>query len=369
MSNTDPIAVLIIDDSRIFRSELESALNELPGVSVVGSVFSGEKAIEFLQKTQVDLITLDIAMPGMSGIETLKQIRSRKFLGRSGRRVEALLLSSLTTHGAQCTMEGLELGAYDFLLKPDGPSQSDNRAQLRTQLAEKLKPLRYQQSYSAIAKLSSYQAPKPAESASQAICAIAIGVSTGGPEALASLLPVLTTQSSVPILIVQHNLQGFNEFLADSLSRRLPRPINVPLQQQEVSPDGIYLAKGGQHMLVSKVSDRIVVHLSDAPAENQFKPSVDMLFRSAAACYGQGLIAVVLTGMLNDGAQGVRVVKRSGGLVLAQDEATSVVWGMPRAAIDTGAVDKVLPLSEVGPQILNLIADPTRSRESFCRKR
>jgi two-component system, chemotaxis family, protein-glutamate methylesterase/glutaminase len=375
MPNPEPIHVLIVDDSRIFRTELEAAFTEIPDTLVVGSVFNGEKAVEFLEKTQVDLITLDIAMPGMSGIECLRKIRERKFLSRSGRRVEALLLSAMTTQGARCTIEGLELGALDYLLKPDTPSQSENRSLLRKHLSEKLRPLRDRSSSAAFAKPALVAnspnnsgpvvgAEVPSQKAkpisikrpSQEIRAIVIGASTGGPEALSSLLPILASQTKVPIFIVQHNLHNFNEYLAESLSRRLPRKVIVPDRQMEVVPDGLYLAKGGQHLLVSKMGESVCVQLSDAPPENQFKPSVDVLFRSAANCFGKGLISVVLTGMLNDGAQGAGVVNRSGGIVVAQDEATSVVWGMPRAAIETGVVDLVLPLQDIGPAVLKLIS-------------
>lgn len=363
MANQDPISVLIVDDSRIFRSELELALGDLPGVTVVGSVFSGEKALEFLERNSVDLITLDIAMPGLSGIETLREIRARNVLGRSGRRVEALLLSSLTKQGARCTVDGLQLGAYDFLLKPDGPNADENRSHLRSQLAEKMKPLRSRKT--SVEHLGSDGVPSPnrlvrssgliATSQTAQSQAIVIGVSTGGPEALSVLLPVLATQSMTPVFIVQHNLQGFNEYLAESLSRKIQRPIIVPHQQMEIARDGIYLAKGGSHLLIGRAGNREVVMLSDSPPENQFKPSVDALFRSASTVYESGLIAVVLTGMLNDGAQGAKAVKRAGGYVIAQDEASSVVWGMPRAAIETGSVDQILSIHEVGPAILKLL--------------
>jgi two-component system, chemotaxis family, protein-glutamate methylesterase/glutaminase len=386
MPSPDLIHVLIVDDSRIFRSELETAFAEIPGTLVVGSVFSGEKAIEFLDKNHVDLITLDIAMPGMSGIECLRKIRERKFLGRTGRRVEALLLSAMTTQGARCTVEGLELGAYDYLLKPEGPSQTENRSLLRKHLAEKLRPLRDRSGNAVLAKLlqsvrakesgaqiSGSDNPIPLNKAmaprrpSSDVQAIVIGASTGGPEALASLLPALASQTKVPIFIVQHNLQNFNEYLGESLSRRLPRKVVVPDRKLEVVGGEVYLAKGGQHMLVSKVGDGVFVQLSDAPPENQFKPSVDVLFRSASTCYGKGLVSVVLTGMLNDGAQGAGVIKRSGGMVIAQDEATSVVWGMPRAAIEAGVVDWVLPLHEIGPALLKFVSSSSNTLASTDR--
>lgn len=365
----EPIRVLIADDSRIFRGILEDAFAEIPNVVVAGSVFNGEKAIEFLKKTPVDLVTLDIEMPGVDGIETLRGIRELNRIRSGGPPIEALLISSQTTQGARCTVEGLQLGAIDFILKPSGSTEAENKTTLKKLLLEKLaifnqkrfgrrEALRY--SLPIQKNIPTFQEPSH-EKASTSYKAIAIGISTGGPESLALLLPQIAGRIRVPIFIVQHNLNGLSGYMAESLSRRIGYCVSEAKENMEVTPGGIYLAQSGSHMVLRLRDGKIVLGLSDAPPENHSRPAVDVFLRSAAAIYGESLIAAIMTGMLNDGANGVRVVKRAGGFVIAQDQSTSIVWGMPRAAIETGAVDVVLPLDKLAETFIRLVEGKPRT--------
>ena len=307
-------------------------------------------------------------MPGMDGLATLREIRE---LNRSKPKcppIEVLLVSSLTTQGARCTVEGLQLGAIDFVLKPSGGTELQNIASLEKSLKEKLQL--YKQKLFGRQDALSKKVTSPAiktEVTSNltddslrskkpgTYQAIAIGISTGGPETLTQLLPDLAGKTSVPIFIVQHILSGLSSYFAESLSRRLNHPILEAKEDMLVMPGGIYLAQSGSHMILRRKEGRITIGLSDSPPENHSRPSVDVFLRSAAATYGSSLIAAIMTGMLNDGANGIRAVKRAGGFVIAQDQATSIIWGMPRAAIETGVVDVVLPLDQFASTFLKLV--------------
>lgn len=352
----EPIRILIVDDSRIFRGFLEKALSEIPDVVVVGSVFSGTKAIEFLKQSPVDLATLDIEMPGVDGLETLKSIRALNASRPNSVQTEALLISALTKQGAQCTVEGLQSGAIDFILKPNEGTESENMLALRKSLVEKIAMYRLKKLGVRGPLAANYPSPRlRPKNQTSFYKAIAIGISTGGPETLGKLLPELAGRMAAPIFIVQHNLNGLSSYMAESLGRRIGHTITEAKDGLPVASGGIYLARSGSHMILRKLGSHIEIGLSDAPPENHSKPSVDVFLRSAAAIYGSELIAAIMTGMLNDGAQGVRAVKRAGGVVLAQDEATSIIWGMPRAAIETGVVDAILPLDKFAPTLLELL--------------
>jgi two-component system chemotaxis response regulator CheB len=350
------IRILIVDDSRIFRGVLEKAFSEIPNVVVVGSVFSGQKALEFLQQTPIELATLDIEMPGVDGLETLKAIRELNRSRPAAVQTESVLISSLTKQGASCTVEGLQLGAIDFILKPSGGTADQNMSTLRKALIEKLAIYRLKRHGKRDPIPTDFPKPRTQpESPRGPFKAIAIGISTGGPETLAKLLPDLVGRTEAPIFIVQHNLNGLSGYMADSLSRRVGYCIAEAQEGMPVAHGGVYLAQSGSHMILRKSGNQIEIGLSDAPPENHSRPAVDVFLRSAVPLYGSSLIAAIMTGMLNDGANGVRVVKRAGGFVIAQDQATSVIWGMPRAAIETGAVDAILPLDKIAPTMLALI--------------
>ena len=268
----EPTRILIVDDSRIFRGFLEKAFAKNAEVVVAGSVFNGEKAIEFLKKSPVDLVTLDLEMPGLDGLSTLKAIRALNRSRPSCPPIEVLLISSLTTQGARCTVEGLQLGAIDFVLKPSGGTETENMAALQGMLTEKLQV--YQQKrYGKREPIALRSDPRSLRGNESRVPstghllstlpgtykAIAIGISTGGPETLAQLLPEIAGRTQAPIFIVQHILNGLSRYMAESLSRRVRYEIAEAQEDMAVLPGGIYLAQSGSHMLLRRKDGKITM--------------------------------------------------------------------------------------------------------------
>jgi two-component system chemotaxis response regulator CheB len=293
---------------------------------VVGSVWSGEKAVDFVRDSPPDLVTLDINMPGRGGLETLSDIRRWNTSHPDRPPVGVLLVSALTERGAAITVEGLARGAFDFIRKPDGPDEQANASILRQQLFEKIDLFAQRRRRPSVA------APPP----------------TG---------PVRATPTAR--FIVQHLPQGMTEYFADCLAKKCSYRVVEAAGGEMVEPRTAYVAPGGRHMVLRKHGDRVLVALNDQPPENGFRPSVDVFFRSVAEAYSHSAIALVLTGMGSDGARGLGPLKRSGAYVIAQDEPTSVVWGMPGAAVATGQVDEILPLPAIGPTVASMLATGT----------
>lgn len=370
---TQPLRVLIVDDSRIFRSALEEALREIEGVEVIGSVFSGEKALDFIAGTRPDLVTLDVEMPGQGGLETLRKIHDLNAKRPSGiAPIGVLIVSALTLRGAQVTVEVLQQGAFDFLTKPNLASAEENRCQLRQQLQQKIRAWRTRHLpghlTDAIAPdgkpsrptgrpCTAVARPHHSPGPSKPIRAILMAASTGGPEALAEILPQLCHGIELPILIVQHMPIHFTKVLADNLARRCSHHVCEATDGALVEAKTVYLAPGGKHLLLRRSADgRLRTALTEHAPENGCRPSADVLFRSAAVVLGGECLAVVLTGMGCDGTQGVCALKRAGAYVIAQDEASSVVWGMPGAAVSAGGVDEILPLSAIAAAVKGHLA-------------
>lgn len=352
----EPLRILIVDDSRIFRGVLQDALTGRSDVRVVGSVFSGEKGIEFIRQSPPDLVTLDVNMPGRGGLDTLSDIQEFNASRPDQPPVGVVLVSALTDRGAAVTVEGLQRGAFDFIRKPDGADMQANAALLRQQLFEKIdlfsqrrnRPFLPTRTRSQSGKASPHRPGGRYE-------AVVIGSSTGGPEALTRLLPIITKHASTPLFIVQHLPAGMTGYFAASLAKKCTYRVIEATEGEAVHPRTVYIAPGGRHLIVRRQEGQIFTVLSDQPPENGCRPSVDVLFRSAAVAYQQSAVAVVLTGMGNDGANGLGPLKRSGAYVIAQDEATSVVWGMPGAAVATNHVDAILPLEQIALRIAQLL--------------
>ncbi len=361
----EPTRVLIVDDSRIFRGVLKAALEELPDVVVVGSVWNGLRALEFLKETPVDLVTLDVEMPGMGGLEALRAIQRLNETRPNQTPVAVLLVSAYTSEGAAVTIEGLQGGAFDFVCKPTGAGLAENLPYLREQLAAKLRILRAQRQQGKSASAPLELSPSPGRMAAalhrpQVIC---IGVSTGGPAALARLLPELTAKAPLPTLIVQHMPPGFTASLAESLTRKCGSAVVEAQDGQRLETGTVYIAPGGLHMLARRLRDHgAVISLNDQPPLNNCRPSVDVLFRSVAAAYGAEAIGIILTGMGNDGTEGLGALHRAGARTIAQDEASSVVWGMPGSAVAAGCVDQILPLAQIPSTVQSLVSSPLRSK-------
>jgi two-component system chemotaxis response regulator CheB len=275
--------------------------------------------------------------------------------------VGVLLVSALTERGAAVTVEGLQRGAFDFIRKPDGPDEKLNAALLRQQLFEKIDLFITQRGgrLASAAKSRPVLLAPPSTQPSSRFEAVAIGSSTGGPEALVRVLPALTRRASVPLFIVQHFPPGMTRYFAESLERKCDYRVVEASDGEAVRSRTVYIAPGGRHMIVRKHDGRVVIALNDQPPENGCRPAVDVLFRSVAAVYPQGVVAIILTGMGCDGAKGVGTLKRSGAYVIAQDEATSVVWGMPGAAVATNQVNEILPLEAIGHKVATLLGSGT----------
>jgi two-component system chemotaxis response regulator CheB len=370
---TSRCKVLIVDDSRSFRAALEQALAGCDDVSVVGSVYSGSKALEFIRDTPPDLVTLDVIMPGMDGLQTLRAIQQFN-AGRAGEPpVGVIMVSAYTSEGADLTVQALQGGAFDYVTKPQGPSAEANVQALTQQLLGKIRQYSLRRLVPRPAGTGRDASPAPEPPGrpecvshrprrAHPIRAILIAVSTGGPAALARLLPELCERTELPILIVQHISAHMIEPLADSLALKCSHAVVLARDGAPIQPRTIYLAPGDRHLVVRQApGGQPITTLTEQPPESGFRPSADVLFRSAALAYGNEAVALVLTGMLSDGTNGLRPLKRAGAHVIAQDEATSVVWGMPGSAVASGLVDEVLPLNRIAAAVQAVVESGRRA--------
>ncbi len=349
--------ILIVDDSAVMRSLLRTVIGAESELEVAGTASDGEEALIAIETLCPDLVLLDVEMPKMDGLVTLKMLRSRDH------RMPVIMCSSLTQRGARVTIEALAGGASDYIAKPSGQASREAAIQtLAHDLIPKIRAL-------ATARLALSDSLPPmtlgtplAKHArlpliSSAPTVLLIGVSTGGPAALDILLPALPATFPLPVLVVQHMPELFTGLLAARLDHSCRLRVGEGAEGDFVQPGHIYFARGNWHMEVLRArAPRLTptLHLTQAEPENHCRPAVDVLFRSAAAVYGSGVLAVVLTGMGSDGLAGARVVHTQGGSVLAQDQATSAVWGMPAAVANAGLAHRVLPLNAIAPEILRL---------------
>jgi two-component system chemotaxis response regulator CheB len=317
-------------------------------------------------RSRPDVVILDIEMPEMDGLAALPLILER----RPGTMV--VMASTLTRRGAEVSLRALTLGAADYIPKPDPGNGLLSASEFRQDLIAKIRSLgggarrgaqrrTARPAAAAAAPAAPVQpaprvAPKMRAPSMAAVRALAIGSSTGGPQALTKLFgDVRDAIANVPVLVTQHMPPTFTTILAEHVGRAAGRPAAEGVDGETVRPGRIYIAPGGKHMLVEKRAGETIIRLTDAPPVNFCKPAVDPLFQSLAGVYGGAVLAVVLTGMGSDGAKGATTIAEAGGNVIAQDEATSVVWGMPGAAVAAGACSEVLPLGEIGPRIARLL--------------
>ncbi len=370
------VKVLVVDDAFLYRRVVSEALSSLPGVEVVGSVANGANVVAKVRDLHPDLVTLDIEMPGMNGIEVMDSLR------RSGLDVKVLIISSLTVSGGKLTLQALQNGAFDFITKPAGSSLEENLRTMRDELAPRLRALAHCVEVQKILRPAAAPetraplaaAPRAwpriepqvaARNGSQptAIASLAgrkpemlvIGASTGGPKALATIFSALPGNLDIPILIVQHMPPIFTQLLATNLSAISAVPVREACHNEAIVPNTAYVAAGGRQMRLIPGAASRLLQLSDDPPENSCRPSVDYLFRSVANHFPGSALAVILTGMGDDGARGLRLLKQGGSTVIAQDEASCVVYGMPKAAVDAGLVDAVLPLEAIADRIASLV--------------
>jgi len=351
--------ILIIDDSRIFRSAVAESLAGEADFEVIGSVWSGEKAIEFIQSSPPHLVTLDVEMPGMGGLETLRAIQRINASKKEVNPIGVIMLSSYTQEGADITVRALEMGAFDFIPKPAGGNHRENLEMLRHQLVERIRHFEAKRLPLPVSRSPADRRPQaekyPRVPLPSKIGGVMIGVSTGGPRALSEILPPLCEKVDVPIFIVQHMPPAFTQSLARSLHRRCRYTVMEGRDNDVVQEQHVYIAPGGRHMLLARQRNTVRTVVNDQPPQNGYRPSVDILFRSGAEVYGRDVIGVILTGMGTDGTDGARILKRTGAIVIAQDEKTSVVWGMPGRVKASGNADQVLPLEEIPGTLVDIM--------------
>lgn len=345
------IRVLIVDDAVVIRKIVSDVLAEDPEIEIVGTAANGRIALQKITQVNPDLLTLDVEMPEMDGLETLRHLR------RTHPRLPVIMFSTLTARGASATIDALTLGASDYVTKPANVgSVGAAQQRVREELIPKIKAL-YSPAAAAPAPATAKATPVVRLAASRPGSAVpevvAIGVSTGGPNALADIIPKLPADFPVPIVIVQHMPPMFTKFLADRLNAQSTLEVREAAGAEVLTPGTVLIAPGDHHMVLRRQGTRIVTVLNQDPPENSCRPAVDPLFRSVQAVYRQHVLAVVLTGMGQDGLHGCEAIKQGGGVVLAQDEATSVVWGMPGFVARAGLADRVLPLSQIAPELVS----------------
>ncbi len=352
-----PLRILIVDDSTVFRKIIKDALSQIPGVEIAGVVTNGKDALLRTEALAPDIITLDIEMPGMNGIEVLIELQKKDFQGA------VVMISSHTERGAPLTIEALELGAFDFILKPSLPSLQENFAALREMSRPIIQAIAHRKKISEMLyggesapRITRQPIAVSGENMPKATPQIvAIGVSTGGPKALAEIIPDFPSDFPVPVLIVQHMPKGFTAEFAKSLNAKSQITVKEGEDGEAVRTGTAYIAPGGTHMKISQGASGKIIRITDDPPENNCKPSVDYCFRSVCNIYGKHTLAVVLTGMGRDGTTGSQLLHKSGARIIVQDEATSVVFGMQKEVIDAGAADNIYPLQKISSVISQLV--------------
>jgi two-component system chemotaxis response regulator CheB len=343
--NSPPLRILVVDDSALYRKVVRSVLEQLPNVEVIGHAQNGRLALDRIIAERPDVITLDMEMPELDGLGLLRELGERKI------QLCSIMISTLTAAGAQATSEALQLGAFDFVLKPTLPDINANERQLRADLGPRIEACRAVRGWRGSARPKPTAPTRtPAASLQRTPELIGIGVSTGGPVALNKLLPLLSPQTP-PVVIVQHMPPIFTKTLADDLDRRCQIEVVEGYHGMTVQRGRAIIAPGGKQMRIARDERRTFIQITDDPPERNCRPAVDYLFRSIAAEYGAKAWGAILTGMGDDGTLGCRAMKERGAAILAQDEATCVVYGMPRAVAEAGLVDVVGPLETIASRM------------------
>lgn len=353
------IRVLVVDDSVTVRRIVSEALSQDPALQVVGSAANGEDALSLVGPLRPDLVILDIEMPVMDGLETLERLKAQN------RDMPVIMFSSPGPKGPERTLRALWLGASDYVIKPAATDLRAAIEKVRNELVWRIKALA--EAHGAL------DAPDPAKSGGAAPAVdegpthaslVAVGASTGGPQALAELLADLPPDTGAPVLVVQHLPANFTSHLVEGLGRRCRLPVRIAENGAVLEPGTVWIAPGERHLEVTRSGVRMHLKLSDGPPENACRPSVDPLFRTAGELLGHRALGVILTGMGRDGLEGCRRLRACGGAVIAQDEKSSVVWGMPGGVVRAGLADIVLPLRRIADEIVQRTRAPRRISRS-----
>jgi two-component system, chemotaxis family, protein-glutamate methylesterase/glutaminase len=378
-SAQDPIRVMVVDDAVVVRGLVSRWVDEVPGLKIVASLRSGREAVDQLLRHNPDVVVLDIEMPDLDGLSALPLLLEKK------RDLIVIMASTLTRRNAEVSLKALSLGAADYIPKPETNREVTTSSTFRRDLIEKIRQLGGRRKRGPADLRGRPAAPgivarpkftvegrgsasgpshvghsgdvklRPFSSATPRI--LMIGSSTGGPQALTSLVAKIgPVFDRAPVLITQHMPPTFTTILAEHLARASGRPAHEGIDGELIVPGTIYLAPGGRHMTVTRKGGQPAITINDGPLVNFCRPAVDPLFSSAAQVWGSAILSVILTGMGSDGMHGAEAVVAAGGSCIAQDEASSVVWGMPGAAANAGVCSAVLPLDMIGPKIVRLFA-------------
>jgi two-component system chemotaxis response regulator CheB len=358
--SSEKIRVLVVDDSATYRRIVRSALEDDAEIEVVGTAANGKIALQKIDQLRPDVVTLDIEMPEMDGLETLAEI------GKKHPNLRAIMVSSTTERGASATIDALSLGAFDFVTKPaSSGSMEESLTILQDELLPKIKRCVPQKTDRSAAPAAAPRRTVPkvfAEPFPIRREVVLIGVSTGGPNALMKLIPALPGDLPTGVLIVQHMPPLFTAQLAARLDSLSELTVREAQGNELVSPGEVLIAPGGRHMEVEKSGGEIRTRLTDEPPENNCRPAVDPLFRTAAKIYGKKALGVILTGMGHDGLDGTQALKEQGSFMIVQDEASCVVYGMPRFIVEGGLADRVLSLDDIADEIVQHVNGPFAAR-------
>jgi len=364
----EPLRVMLVDDSVVIRGMISRWIGAEPDMVVAASLRTGLDAVNQIERINPDVAVLDIEMPDLDGISALPQLLAKK------RNLIVIMASTLTRRNAEISFKALSLGASDYIPKPESTRESTAAETFRHDLLQKIRHLGAKVRRPSCAPVPSIipasdralrpllvpvASPPPSRRSfsSQNPRVLLIGSSTGGPQALMNVVgeigPLI---DRFPVLITQHMPPTFTTILAEHLARASNRPVKEAVDGEAVKAGRIYLAPGGRHMRVVRQGTETVIALDDGPPVNFCKPAVDPLFASAVDVWQGAILAVVLTGMGSDGMRGGKDIVAAGGSVIAQDEATSVVWGMPGAAVNAGICAAVLPLNQIAPKLVRLFS-------------
>lgn len=360
------LRVLVVDDTIVYRKAVSDIIEEMPETELVGVAHNGQIALSKIKTLKPDLITLDIEMPVMNGLEVLQA------LAKDFPDVGAIMLSTLTAEGSMMTMKALEFGAFDFILKPQSSRNAlDGKQEIKKLLHPIIKAFKQsrlrsgsrtatpaartqpQKPLRPLTRPNDKRAPVSPSSHRGKSEIVTIGISTGGPNALSQMLPKLPGNLGVPVLVVQHMPPVFTASLANSLDKKCALRVKEAEHGEVLENNVIYIAPGGKQMKISAKADghHRMIQITNDPPENSCKPAVDYLFRSIGDYYVGRTTAVIMTGMGSDGTKGLEKLRQKGAFIIAQDEASCVVYGMPKAPIDQGLADKILPLNKIAEEI------------------